>query len=445
MRGCIIGVLLLAAGSATGQAVSVRVEIEEEVYAYVNPENGSGPMWAYGSTEIARAGENVYVCQMETGADVPLLCNTRWRLLRRTDAGWLCIAEPDRYLQREPCPIAVLGDTLFLSVNDSTQPPGTKYGACDPHVLRFNFGDGGAVAQTRLSPVWTKPHVFTDHSYRGFAADPDAGRILMLNIDAESSEQNACLMTAAGEVLGGASVSFPIRACYPQVALRGAAAHVLAIGDIVEPVAEWKQYKFDQTQQTWDYVFRILYYTHAPDLSRGGFNAPIEIANADASGGAISNQDLWISPDGDAYILYTEREVASALLRDKFFPGKSIIGSLHLAVVKNGAVAARRVLYAGSESGEPVGGRFHVAADGTVYAVIYVTGPDAGNKLIQVHPEPVEPVLTPIPATHPLSSFCLAGVRAGNRPSDTIDMLGPEGDKMRYMRVRAEKETRVKQ
>lgn len=439
VRICALLNLILAPVWVFGQTPAVQVIAEEEVYTFVNPDNGSGPMWAYGSTEIVRSGDAVFVCQMETGAGIPPLSNTRWRLLKRADGGWRVVAEPDRFIQREPCPLAVIRDTLFLSVNDSTQPPGTKYGNCEPHVLRFRF-NGDAVEQTKLTPVWKKQHTFTDHSYRGFAADPETGQIVMLNIDAETSEQNACLMTPDGRTIGSASVNFPIRACYPQVALRGNAVHVLAIGDIVEPVAEWKAYKFEQTQRSWDYVFRILYYTSTPDITRQGFATPLEIANVDATGGAISNQDLWISPDGAAYILYTEREVASALLRDRFFPGKSIIASLHLAVVKDGAVASRTVLYPGSETIQPACARFHAAADGAVYAVLYASGPDAGNKLLQVHPPVENPPLIPIPAQEPLPSFCLANVRAGNPPSDTIDLLGQVGDTLRYMQVRLQVE-----
>lgn len=416
------------------ETISVQVQAEEEVYKFVNPDNGSGPMWAFGSTEIARSGDDVFVCQMETGEGIPPLSNTRWRLLRRTSNGWAVVAQPDAFIQREPCPLAVIGDTLFLSVNDSTQPPGTKYGNCEPHILRFTFNEGKA-DQAKLMPVWKKQHTFTDHSYRGFAADPAANQVVMLNIDAVTSEQNACLMTPGGETVGGASVSFPIRACYPQVALHGNAVHVLAISDIVEPVAEWKSYKFEQTQSSWDYVFRILYYTVTPDITTSEFAAPIEIANVDKTGGHISNQDLWIGPDSKTYIMYTECEVASALLRDKFFPDKSIIASLYLSAVRNGAIESRRILYPGNDNGQAACARFHVASNGTVYAVLYVSGPEAGNKLVQVFPPVENPPLIAVPAKNPLASFCLANTRAGNAPSDTIDMLGPIGETLSYMQV----------
>ena len=428
-----LAILLLFCTAAAAQHVEVKAE--EDVYGYVNPNNGSGPLWDYGSTNIARIGDAVYVSQMETGDGVPLLCNTRWRLLKRASDGWKMVAEQDRFLQREPCPVGVVGNRLLLSVNNSTETPGTKYGNCLPQIIRFAFSEGGA-EQTAITPEWDKEHHYTDHSYRGFATDPGSAQMLLLNIDAKTSEQNACLMSVEGKTLANASVSFPVRSCYPQVALSGNAVHVLAIGDIVEPVEEWRQYKFDQTKATWDYVFRILYHTTTPDITKGGFAPPLEIANVDRTAGAISNQDLWISPAGEAYILYTEREVASALMRDKFFPGKSLLSSLHLAVVKNGSVIARRVLHAGTETAQCGFARFHTAADGTLYAVMSVSGADGGNKLMQVLPAVDNPPLVAIPLKQPMSSYCLASVRAGNAPSNTIDLLGSaQADQMSYAQI----------
>jgi len=78
---------------------------------------------AYGSTNIARCGDDVYVSQQETGEGVPPLSNTRWRLLKRTADNWKMVAEQDQFIQREPCPMGVMGGTVFMSINPSTQPP----------------------------------------------------------------------------------------------------------------------------------------------------------------------------------------------------------------------------------------------------------------------------------------------------------------------------------
>jgi len=431
---------VMIAAAAFGQgAPKLRVLAEEDVYSFVSPNNGSGPLWSFGCTCIARMDDTVVISQMETGEQVPPLANTRWRLLRRDEAGWRMIAEAEGYRQREPCPLAVTSaKDVFLYANDSTQPPGTQYGPCEPYLWRFVFS-GDAVEQTKLSPKWRGETYFTDHSYRGFAADRESAELLMLNIDAHTSIQHACLLSTTGETLANGSITFPIRACYPQVALIRGSVHVLAVGDIVEPVPEWRQYKFDQKQRVWDYVFRVLYYAYTPNLRKQNFGTPIEIANVDKTGGHIGNQDLWISPEGDAYILYTQREVQSELLRDKFFPGASTIDSLYLAVVRNGAVITRRTLITGSAEIAPRVARFHVTPDGRLYAVAYINGADSGNKLLQVYPPVEELRLIPVPLSKPFSSFTLASVRAGNVASYTIDILGHrENDKISYAAVRIE-------
>ncbi len=422
--------------AAVPAALKIEVTCEETLYTHTPANNGSGPFWSSGCTTVSRVGDAVVVSEMETGKDVPLLCNTRWRLHKRTQTGWSVFAEAEGYRQREPAVLATTGpDSFYLNVNDSTQPPGTKYGPCTPYLLKFGVDNP---AETRkLSPVWEGEPSFTDHSYRGFAADRDAKEMLMLNIDAKTSEQNWCHMTAEGETLGKGKVTFPIRSCYPQAALKNSAAYILAIGDIQEPVKEWAAYKFEQTQQTWDYVFRILHFTWTPDIRSRNFAAPIEIANVDATAGHIFNQDLWIAPNGDAYILYTQRPVCSALMRDKFFPGLSVIDSLYLAVVRDGQVVARDVLFEGTDTRQPGCARFHVTADGDVYALLYAGIDGApGNYLLPIFPPQAERALIPVPMPLPLGSFLLANTRSGNAPSDAIDLVGAgTGDTIVYAQI----------
>lgn len=420
--GCFV--VVVGAYMSAAEPLRVEVRTEEEVYSFTNPDNGSGPLWSYGCTVIARVRGDVFVSQMETGEGVPPLSNTRWRLLRREQTAWACIAEAENYRQREPCPLGVTSNgELLLYVNDSVMPPGTRYGKCEPYVIRF-AASVSAPERTKIAPVWESLPHFTDHSYRGFAVDSERDQLLMLNIDANTGVQHACLLSAAGETLKTDSITFPIRACYPQVALQRGAAHVLAIGDIVEPVEEWRRYKFEQTKQRWDYVFRILYYAWTRNLAEQPFGAPIEIANVDKTGGHITNHDLWVTPDGDAYILYSEREVASALLRDKFFPEKSILSTLFLAVVRNGEVVTRRVLVPGTEEAQVGCARFHMTPTGRVYAVLYVAGKTSGNVLMPIYPPSGGAGQIPIPLKRPLSAFCLPTVRAGNKPSHTVDLLG---------------------
>lgn len=430
---CLSLVALLAIPAS---ALTATVTAEEEIYTWVPANNGSGPFWSMGCTTILRMGGEVIVSAMETGPEVPRLCNTRWILLKRTAEGWREMAEAGAYRQREPAVLAMTSATdLFLYVNDSVRPVGTEYGTCLPHLLHFALGKREA-AGIPLFPQWNGAPTYTDHSYRGYAADPVRGQVLMLNIDAETGIQHACLLSAEGETLATGQIEFPIRSCYPQVALQNGAAHVLAIGDIREPVEEWARYKFEQTGQQWDYVFRILYLAQTPDLASQNFVAPLEIANVDGTAGAISNKDLYVSPDGAAYVIYTQREVQTALLRDKFFPGKSILDSLHLAVVRDGKVVERKVLVEGSETQSPGDARVHVSADGRAWLLLHVTGQDGGFKLMPLHPEANPAQAVDVPLERAGAAFLLSNVRSGAAPSDTIDMISAGMDnKMMYSQI----------
>ena len=125
------------------QAVEPKVEVEEVVTGYLGANNGAGPLWCYGSTVIGWVGEQVFLSVIETGKDVPLLCNTRWQLWQWPDKGpWKLVQQEQDYRQREPCPIGVFPEgKVFLSVNPSTPPPGTQYGPCRPLVLEFDAND----------------------------------------------------------------------------------------------------------------------------------------------------------------------------------------------------------------------------------------------------------------------------------------------------------------
>ena len=402
------------------------------MFSLVPPNNGSGPLWSYGCTQIARLGDTLYVSAMETGEDVPLLCNTRWRLLRFTGNTWEAIAEDERYRQREPAPIAVLSpDRLVLNVNDSLEPPGTKYGRCQPLLRAFKQGNA-YYEQRVLEPEWDGSPYFTDHSYRGFASDPEHGRLLMLNIDANTSVQHTCLITADNETVATGSVAFPVRGCYPQVSLRDYAVYILAIGDIVEPVEEWRQYKFEQTGRQWDYVFRRLFFTWTPDLRETPFAEPVEIDNVDDTCGHITNQDLYVAPDGEAWVLYTRQEVQNELMRDRFFPGKSVLNALHLARLQDGKVVRREVLIPERPDAAPSQAKFHVTPEGFLYAVLHLTGEAGGNKLMRLYPDEPEKILIPIPLEHNMHWFCLTTTRAGNAPSALIDFFGSSGSDSIY-------------
>ena len=117
---CLCCFSTISAVDAAGkeQGVHCTVEVEEVVTRYTPANNGAGPLWCYGSTVIARQGGNIYLSVIETGKNIPLLCNTRWQLWHRSADGWKLEQAEKEYRQREPCPLAVFqGGPVFLSVN----------------------------------------------------------------------------------------------------------------------------------------------------------------------------------------------------------------------------------------------------------------------------------------------------------------------------------------
>ncbi len=437
---------LTVAGRGLGATIRATVEAEEVVTRCEPANNGAGPLWAYGSTIIARLGENVYASVIETGADVPPLCNTRWQLWHRSSRGWTLAQAEKEYRQREPCPIAVSQRGVFLSTNPSTQPPGTKYGPCHPLVLQFDPRSLAAAPQQH-EPAWAEGTSFTDHSYRGFAADAETGEMLLLNIHARTGAQFVSHCTTGGKWSAKGSIAFPIRACYPQAALRKGTAHVMAIGDVVEPIEAWRQLKAEKTGNSWDYVFRRLFYTYTPDIAGTAFAKPIEIDTAEKTCGAISNWDLHVDAAGAAHLLYLRASHQYDFIRDRFFPGEPMTTELVHAVVKSGAVAARRTLLAWSPGGQGAtvnSARFYVTPDGAVYVVAAGTDldggarPGFGNFIALLPPEGENIAFTRLAMQHPLRAFAVGTMRGGSRPSPFVDLLGSSDDSLnlRYAQIR---------
>jgi hypothetical protein len=429
-----------------GQAVSCKVEVEEVVTRYTPANNGAGPLWCYGSTVIVRQGGDVFLSVIETGEDVPLLCNTRWQLWRRSVEGWKLAQAEKEYRQREPCPMAVFqGGSVFLSVNPSTEPAGTKYGPCKPLVLEFDPANP-SVPVKKHKPAWADGTYFTDHSYRGFAADGANGELLLLNINARTSEQFVSYRDRSGKWHEKGTITFPIRSCYPEVALRNGAAHVMAIGDIVEPLEEWRKLKFEKLKRKWDYVFRRLFYTYTDNIRTAGFCAPIEIDTVEKTAGHIRNLDMHIDQTGAAHLLYTKQPHQYEFIRNKYFPGQEMKTCLEYAIVKDGKVLSRQTLAerpVGPNGFEPSFGRFHIDSKGDLYVIAAGTKVDngkrtSGNFLARIQASKNKPKFQHIELKHPFGNFFTNTPRGGSKPSDIIDIFGTADDApiLRYARIR---------
>ena len=447
---CLYCFSIISAADEEGKEQNIRctVEVEEIVTRYTPANNGAGPLWCYGSTVIARQDDDVFLSVIETGEDVPLLCNTRWQLWHRSADGWKLEQAEKEYRQREPCPLAVFqGGAVFLSVNPSTEPAGTKYGPCNPLVLEFDPANPAAPAKTH-QPAWADGTYFTDHSYRGFAADGANGELLLLNINARTSEQFVSYCDSKGQWHEKGTITFPIRSCYPQVALRDGSAHVMAIGDIVEPVAEWRKLKYEKLKREWDYVFRRLFYKYTNDIRTAGFCNPIEIDTVEKTCGHISNLDLYIDQTGAAHLLYIKRPHQHDFIRDKYFPGEAMTAHMEHVIVKDGKVLSRRTMAekpSGPTGFEPSFGRFHINGARELYVIAAGTSIEKGqrtygNFLGRISTGKDKPKFERIELKHPFGNFFTNTPRGGSKPSNIIDIFGiaDDGPNLRYARIHIE-------
>jgi len=344
------------------------------------------------------------------------------------------------------------------TVNPSTKPAGTQYGPCKPLVLEFDRENlSGKI--TAHTPAWADGTYFTDHSYRGFAADGVNGELLLLNINAKTSEQFVSYRDSSGQWHQKGTIEFPIRSAYPQVSLRDGSAHVMAIGDIVEPVEQWRKLKFEKTNRKWDYVFRRLFYTYTDNIRTTGFRAPVEIDTVEETGGYIRNLDMHIDAAGAAHLLYTKQPHQYAFIRDKYFPGQAMTINLEYVVVKDGKVVSKRTLAQSSQDSagfRPSFARFHISSDGKIHVIAAGTGIDKGkrafgNYIGKIPAGKGRPVFERIGLKHPFGSFftntprggskpsdVIDTPRGGSKPSDVIDIFGIADDNpnLRYARVR---------
>ncbi|MBN2128400.1 MAG: hypothetical protein JW741_02850 [Sedimentisphaerales bacterium] len=446
--------LVFAVVAATGGAAPV-VEIEEDLYSHESADNGAGPMWCHGSTCLVRIGEAVFASGLETIADAKPLNNCRWMLFARREKGWekVCIDESGR--TREPCPLVGFPDgRLFLSANP-TLDANAYSGPARPEVLQFDASDPRAPARTLL-PAWQGQPKFTEHSYRSFAADgPDHELILLQNVGYTHAEWSFLdregRWSAQGQLKWpwGAEYSKPqpIRVCYPNVVLKDRAVHFCGVSDIIEPNETWRAFKKELTGREWDYDFRRLFYTWTPDVTSEPFRPWVEIASREKTCGWVTPGDLWIAPNGDVHLLWTERALDERL-REKFFPEARQSYSLNYAVVRDGQVQSRRTLLAaeeGKSNERPGRGRFHVTPDHRLFVFFYISGSDASgkgvseNRLLEIGPDASVSPAVRVPLQKPFTEFFAATVRAGSLPSRTLELLGTRqgsGNTISYARIR---------
>jgi hypothetical protein len=418
------------------------VEVEEEVYSYEPADNGAGPLWCQGSTCLARVGDELFASGLETIKNAKPLNNCRWLLFHRGEQGWQKVCSDPSGRTREPCPMAGFPDgRLFLSVNPTLNADPNAYsGPARPEILQFAARDAGKAERTLL-PVWSGTPKFTEHSYRSFATDgPNREMILLQNIGYTHTEWTFLdrdgRWSAQGQLKWPWGADYakpePIRVCYPDVALRNREVHFCGVSDIIEPNPQWRAFKKQLTGRDWDYDFRRLFYTWSPDITAGKFEPWVEIASREKTCGWINPGDLWVAPNGDVHILWTERALDERL-REKFFPGAKQSHSLNYAVLRKGKVVSRRTLLVaeeGKSNERPGRGRFQITPDNLLFVFFYVSGSDSSgksiseNRLLEILPDGSTGSPVSVPLKKPFTDFFTATVRAGSPPSKTLELLG---------------------
>ena len=422
------------------------VEIEEDVYGYHPAENGSSPMWCYGSTCLVRIGDDVFASGLETLAHAKPLNNVRWTLWKRGPDGWELQQLDSKDRTREPCPIVGFADgRLLMSVNPTlVEDPNARVGPARPEILEFAAADPKTPFRTLL-PEWKEKHAFTEHSYRSFAADGTRGELILFQNIGTSHSQWA-FRDREGKWTTGKLVwperadpkfapynSTRARVNYPNVLLRHRAVHFCG----ASAFNKWERVQDNPELmgRKWSNRWRRLYYTWSPDVTTGEFKPWVEIASTHKTGGWLFPSDLWLDAAGRVHLMWIEYPIGREL-RDQHFPDIPRITSLKYAVVVDGKVVGHQTLVEGGEglSGiTPNSARFHVTPDERLLVFYCVEGTDAAGKtvredrLMEIFPDGRlgEPVV--VPMEHPLGGylgFFTATPRGGSPPSDTLDLLG---------------------
>ena len=420
------------------------VEAEEDIYTYTDAQNGAGPMWCSGSTTLVRVGDRLFASGLETVPDAKPLNNCRWMLFTRGSDGWSRVRVDTAGRTREPSPLAAFRDgRVFLSVNPTLgKGPEPNGGPARPDVLQFSATEPSA-APTSLAPLWKGEPAFSEHSYRTFAADGVAGELLFFqNIGYTHAEwtfrDRAGKWSSQGQIKWPWGAEYakpePIRVCYPNVALVDRAVHFVGVSDVLEPNPAWRKFKRELTGREWDYDFRRLFYTWTPDITKEPFAEWVEIASRERTCGHVWPGDLWLAPNGDAHLLWSERAIDERL-REKYFPDAKQSEALNYAVVRGGKVVRRRTIV--ETKGEVSGlagstNRFHVSPDNRLFVVHRVsgTGKDGRrnfeNRIAEILPDGTVGVPVRIPLKKPFTNYFTTTVRAGSPPSWTLEILGQQ-------------------
>ena len=441
----------------------VRVEVEETAFScpeYKTTNNGSGMFWGSGSSQIVRLDDRVFISAFEHVPGCAPLNNARWALHERDTGGWHLRQRDEKGRTREPCPLAVShSGRLLMSANPTLAPwidakpdPKTgkipvRGGPAQPEFLEFDPASPER-APKHLIPRWANEQKFSDHSYRAFGADGDNGEFVLFNkvgathtawafLDRHGKWKTGELIWPKGEdpkhSVWRSDVT-PVN--YANVVLSN--RQVYCIGQ--SPYNIWNRIDPANTETwgrgKWGWRMRKLHYAWTPDIATTPFREWSVVDDTMDDGGTIGMGDSWLAPDGRLHVVYQKHPI-NPKLRDQYFPDIKRDYRLCYAILKDGQVLQKRVLLAGGETTGPLEPhgyighpRFHITPDHSMYILCKIRGttpetrPQSGTYALRVGADGAvsEPVRIPLERP-PRSSFFTASPRAGNRLTETADLL----------------------
>jgi hypothetical protein len=461
-----LALLLLCAANTAAEPPQPTVEAEEEVYTYTPADNGADPMWCWGCTCLARAGDRLFASGLETLPNARPLNNVRWLLFgREATGGWKLLQTDPKDRTREPCPLAGFPDgRLLMSVNPTlvTDPQHEGGGPARPEILQFAAASPLAPPRTIL-PTWEGQPAFSEHSYRTFSADGTTGEaILLQNVGYDGSAWT--LLDPAGSTIKSGYLQWPelragdiepygatrCRVNYPDVFLRNRAVYVCGAAAF----DNWDRVTNPATQKhlmgrQWGNRWRRLFYTWTPDATAQPFHNWIEISNTMATGGWLFPGDLWVDDTGLVHLLWFEGPIDLRLRNAHFLDLTHRPNSIMYAQVRDGRIMHKTALLQGGEgSGMLVPEskpRFHVAPGGrlfVVYCAFDFVPPKQRtytNWIQEIKPDGTTGEAVRLPLQHPLGGFFTVTPRGGGAPSEMLDLLGPRvgsQSTIHYARVR---------
>ncbi|MBT3376072.1 MAG: carbohydrate-binding protein [Lentisphaerae bacterium] len=418
--------------------------------AYEPSQNGSFPLWTYGSTILARRGDDLYLSATETIPDAEPLNCVRWALMKRTPKGWVVLQRDPGERTREPAPIALDANDVIMSVNP-TLVLGKRSGLAKPLLLAFSLTAPEASPRV-LKPPWTTEPKFSEHSYRGMGCDPDTGALLLMNVEAYRG-QHWVYRNAGREWANSGVVEFPaidsykgpipIRFLYPGVALRNGAAHVITKGGVEDFVKERVEYRKSKKSKVWGRYH--IGYCWSPDVANEPLSPWIYAVDVSENAGEVWNCDLWVAPNGDCHILWREKDLDERL-RPKYFSDRKQVRALKHGIMRDGKRIFSQTLLRsveGVKTNRPEWGRFHATEDGRLFVFTTERAAPGGtvNRLIEIRGDRTVSDPVAVPLIHAFTMLSMtAAPYGGTQPAHTIEIVGRgnglPGTTIRYAKIR---------